>query len=407
MEATPHVSDREADAEPRIGVFRIIARLNVGGPAHHVSLLTAGLDPSRFRSVLVTGNVGAGEREMESAVERCSGDLIRLPELGPALNPISDLKATVELTRMIRRERPDIVATHTAKAGFTGRLAAVIAMRPRPVIVHTFHGHVLDGYFGRLTTAIYRALERILAHVTDRFVAVSQRTVDDLVALKVAPEAKFRVIPLGLDLEPLLSSGPADGRAFRSEFGIADDEVLVVILGRLAPIKRMQDAIEAFSRVSGDHPGLRLAVVGDGEERPALEALVADRDLAGKVTFTGFRSDLKAVHAATDIALLTSANEGTPVSLIEAAAAATPIVSTSAGGVAEVVTDEMGIVVPVGDITALADALARMAGDPGLRERLGRAGRERVAERHSVERLLRDIAGLYDELLEQRASPAG
>ncbi len=388
--------------DPRIGVFRVIARLNVGGPAHHVSLLTVGLDPSRFRSVLVTGRVGPGEKEMQSAVERSGDALVRLPSLGPSLNPIEDAKTTFELIRMIRKERPQIVATHTAKAGFTGRLAAVLAMRPRPIIVHTFHGHVLDGYFGRVTTAIYKTLEKLLAHVTDRFVAVSQRTVDDLVALGVAPAEKFKVIPLGLDLTAMLESTREDGRAFRTEYGIEEDEILIVILGRLAPIKRMQDAIEAFASISQANPKARLAVVGDGEEGDALRELAASKNLGEKIIFTGFRSDLKAVHAATDIALLTSANEGTPVSLIEAAAAATPIVSTRAGGVPEVVTEEMGFVVDIEDTGALAGGLTRLIADPQLREVMGAAGRERVRKRHSAERLYSDIAALYDELLAER-----
>lgn len=389
--------------DPRINVFRVIARLNVGGPAHHVSLLTAGLDPARFSSVLVAGRVGPGEKEMQSAVDRASDRLIRLPSLGPSLDPVEDTKTVIELVRMIRKQRPQIVATHTAKAGFTGRLAAILAMRPRPIIVHTFHGHVLDGYFGRLTTLVYRTLETLLALVTDRFVAVSQRTVDDLVELGIAPVGKFRVIPLGLDLTAMLESTPADGSEFRREFGVSEDEVLIVILGRLAPIKRMQDAIDAFALIAGEHPNARLAIVGDGDEAESLKALARSKDLGERIIFTGFRSDLKAVHAATDIALLTSANEGTPVSLIEAAAAATPIVSTRAGGVPEVVTDAMGCVVEIEDTEALAAALGRLVADPDLRARMGAAGRERVSERHSAERLYRDIADLYEELLLERA----
>ena len=386
----------------RIRILRVIARLNVGGPAHHVSLLTVGLDPSRFETTLVTGQVGAGEKEMQTAVERAGSNLVRLPSLGPSLDPVQDFKATAELVRMIRTTRPDIVATHTAKAGFTGRLAALLAGRPRPIIVHTFHGHVLDGYFGRLKTTLYKTLEQLLAHVTDRFVAVSQRTVDDLVALRIAPRAKFKVIPLGLDLSEMLNSTAADGAGFRDEFGIKPEEKLIVILGRLAPIKRMQDAITAFARLSAKHPEARLAVVGDGEEREALERIAASFDLGDRIIFTGFRSDLKAVHAATDIALLTSANEGTPVSLIEAAAAATPIVATRAGGVPEVVTDEMGFVVGIEDVDAIANACEQLLNDGDLRERMGAAGRERVRVRHSAERLYSDITELYEQLLSER-----
>src|SRR5436190_5338874 len=182
--------------------MRIIARLNMGGPAHHVGYLSSLLDPDRYETVLFHGEVGSGEADLSDAADRLGVRRETVPGLRPELRPVDDLRALLYLVRAVRRFRPDVVDTHTAKAGMLGRLAAAIAVRPRPVIVHTYHGHVLEGYFGPLRNAFYRSLERGLARVSDVLIGVSSATVDDLVRLRVADRSKFRVIPIGLDLEP-------------------------------------------------------------------------------------------------------------------------------------------------------------------------------------------------------------
>src|SRR4051812_19132294 len=186
--------------------MRVIARLNMGGPAHHVGNLSGLLDPDRYETILFHGAVGSGEESLSSTADRLGVRRESVPGLRPELRPIDDLRALLYLVRAVRRLRPDVVDTHTAKAGMLGRLAAAIAMRPRPVIVHTYHGHVLEGYFGPRLSAFYTALERGLARVSDALIGVSSATVDDLVRLRVAEPSKFRVIPIGLDLEPFLSS---------------------------------------------------------------------------------------------------------------------------------------------------------------------------------------------------------
>jgi glycosyltransferase involved in cell wall biosynthesis len=386
--------------------MRVIARLNMGGPAHHVSLLSGMLDRSRYETLLLHGEVGTGEASLEAVAHRLDARLEAVPGLRPELRPADDLRALMALVRHVRRFRPDIVHTHTAKAGMLGRLAAVLAGRPRPVIVHTYHGHVLEGYFGPLRNAFYRGLERALARASDRLIGVSQATVDDLVRLRIANRSKFRVIPIGLNLDPFLTSDREDGAAFRREAEAGDDEVLLTFVGRLVPIKRVDVLLRAVAHARKQGARLRVVIVGDGELRPELEQQAAELGIADHLYFAGYREDMLPVVAASDIAVLSSDNEGTPVSLIEAAAAATPAVATRVGGVADVVTPDTGILAPAGDSDALGDAIARLAADPELRTEMGERARNHVRARFSVERLVEDIDQLYSELLHQRTSAA-
>jgi glycosyltransferase involved in cell wall biosynthesis len=385
--------------QQRTKVMRVIARLNMGGPAHHVGFLSGLLDPARYETILFHGEVGAGEAALSGTADRYGVRREVVPGLRPELRPLDDLRALVALVRAVRRFRPDIVHTHTAKAGMLGRLAA-LAVRPRPIVIHTYHGHVLEGYFGRLLNAFYRTLERGLARVSDVLIGVSSATVDDLVRLRIAPRAKFRVVPIGLDLEPFVALTGDDGKEFRREAG-ADDRVLLTFVGRLVPIKRVDVLLRAVARASD--PQLRLAIVGDGELRGELEALADELGIRDQVWFAGYRAEMLPVAAASDIAVLSSDNEGTPVSLIEAGAAATAAASTRVGGVADVVTPETGLVVPPGDSDALGDAIATLAADANRREQMGARARAHVRERYSVDRLVRDIDELYTELLSARA----
>jgi glycosyltransferase involved in cell wall biosynthesis len=369
----------------------------MGGPAHHVSLLSGLLDPQRYETLLLYGEVGPGEASLEGIARERHAHLEVVPGLGPELNPVRDLRALVSLVRSVRRFRPDIVHTHTAKAGMLGRLAAVIGGRPRPIIVHTYHGHVLEGYFGRALNAFYRFLERSLARVSDALIGVSQATVDDLVRLKIAPREKFRVVPIGLDLHTFLESSAADGAAFRSE-AAAGDGVLLTWVGRLVPIKRVDVLLRAFATARSRGADARLAIVGDGELRGELEQLAGSLGVAEHVYWAGYREDMVPVTAASDLAVLSSDNEGTPVSLIEAGAAATAAASTDVGGIADVVTEETGILVPAGDADGLGQAIASLAEDPERRSAMGERAREHIRSRYSVERLVRDIDELYKEL---------
>jgi glycosyltransferase involved in cell wall biosynthesis len=389
---------------PRVRVLRVIARMNVGGPALHVSLLSGLLDPDRYETLLVTGRVGPGEDPLEDLAERYGARVVRVPVLGPELAPLRDLRALGALVRIMRRFEPDVVHTHTAKAGTLGRLAALLSTRPRPIVVHTFHGHVLTGYFGPLVSGAYRAIEALLARVTDRLVAVSQATAGELAALGVAPRGRFEVIHVGLELEPFLAGDPQGGAAFRSEMGAGDDDVLAVYAGRLAPIKRVDVLLDGLAHARGRGAPVTLAIAGDGELRADLEARAQRLGVAGAVRFLGSRRDLAAITAGGDIAVLSSDNEGIPLALIEAAAAGLPLVATDVGGVSEIVTPDTGLLVPGGDAAALGDALADLAGDSTRRRRLGEEARERVRDRFGARRLLSDVDGLYRELLRNRGS---
>ena len=389
-------------ADDRIRVLRVIARLNVGGPALHVSYLTRELDKIGYETTLVAGSIGGAEGSMEYIAEELGIRPVYLPALQREISPFQDLVAARQLLTLIRRLRPDILHTHTAKAGAGGRLAARLAgpVRPR-VVVHTFHGHVLRGYFGSAKTEAFRKIEQGLARSSDALIAVSPEVRDDLVALGVAPAEKITVIRLGLDLDQRLATAPGAAEELRREIGVPEGRFLVSWLGRMTEIKRVDDLLRAFVSLRDAGGDADLLLVGDGPLRSNLEGLAVDLGIQDHCHFIGFRSDVGAIYAASDAIALTSANEGTPVSVIEAQAAGKPVVSTDVGGVRDIVTDGVsGFVVPPGDVDALADRLRALADDPALRVRLGEAGRS-ARERYSVPRLVRDVDALYHDLLEK------
>ena len=385
-----------------IRVLRIIARMNVGGPAYQVVLLSSRLDPARFESLLLAGAVGPGEASFDDLADASGARWARVPGLRPEISPLDDLRALRHLAGAVRRFRPDVVHTHAAKAGMLGRLAALTAGRSRPVLVHTYHGHVLTGYFGPVRNAVYRTIERVLGRATDCLVGVGQATVDELVALRVAPRSRFRVVRLGLELDRFLSVTDADRAPVRAELGLRDDEVLATFVGRLVPIKRVDVLLDAVASARARGVPVHLAIVGDGPLRDQLRQQADRLGIADHVAFLGYRRDLAAIAAATDLATLTSDNEGTPVFLIESAAAARPAVATDVGGVREIVTGEGGIVVPPHDSAAFADAVAELAADAPRRRRMGAHAREHVRARFASGRLVADIDALYGELLARR-----
>jgi glycosyltransferase involved in cell wall biosynthesis len=371
----------------------------MGGPAHQAALLSGRrFFPERYETLLVHGSLPPGEESLADLSHEEGATMRFLCDLRTPIDPLHDSRALLKLIRIARAFKPDVVHTHTAKAGFLGRQAA-LAVRPRPAIVHTYHGHVLEGYFGAAKSRLYLELERALARVSDRLIGVSEATVDDLVRLGVAPRERFSVLPLGLDLAPLAE--PDDGslrERMREELGVGGDEILLVFVGRVVPIKRLDVLLRALAQAGGHGLRLRLALVGDGEDRPGLEALAGELGIERDVLFLGYRRELRSLFAAADLAVLSSDNEGTPVSLIEAGAAGLPAVATDVGGVGEVVGEQTGILVPPGDPAALAGALRQMADDPERRRTYGRAARSRVTERYGAARLIGDVDALYREL---------
>jgi glycosyltransferase involved in cell wall biosynthesis len=385
----------------RIKILRVIARLNMGGPALHVAYLTAGLREHGYDTTLVAGTLARGEDSMSFVADARDVEVVRIDELGREISPLRDLVATLRLARLIRRERPDILHTHTAKAGTVGRVAALLAgRRAPPIVVHTFHGHVLRGYFGPLRSRLFRLLERWLAARTTALIAVSPQVRDDLVALGVAPPERFVVIRLGIELDERVAA-ERDGRAeSRRYLGIASDRFAVGWIGRMTAVKRTDDVLVAFRRLRDDGVDAVLCMVGDGPDRPELERRAHELGVIRDTLFLGYQEDVAPFYAAFDALVLPSSNEGTPVSAIEALAAGRPVVATRVGGVPDVVQEgQDGFLVDPGATDDLADRLARLARDPALRERMGGAGRERVLPRYAVARLIDDVDRLYRSLL--------
>ena len=388
----------------KIKVLRIIARLNIGGPAIHVVLLTAGLNKERFDSSLVFGSVEPGEGDMSYLATEGGMRTFSVPELGRSINPIADLIAFAKVYSIIRREKPHIVHTHTAKAGTIGRIAAVLA--GVPVKVHTFHGHVFYGYFNKPATAYFLWIERMLARFTDRIVAISPRQKDDLLnKYRIGTEEKYRVVNLGLDLERFKDIERKSG-LFRSRLNFRKDDILVGMISRLVPIKDHRMFIRATKRLkkhldSGLFNKVKFVIVGDGPEKEALRAYAESCGVGTSVVFTGWVRDIDEIYADMDIVALTSRNEGTPVSLIEAFASGKPVVATDVGGVRDVV-GEIGIVVDKNEDVAFAQYLSELIKSPERRWAIGQNGRESVMERFSKDRLIVDTEKLYEDLLTEK-----
>lgn len=379
-------------------VLRIIARMNVGGPALHATLLADGLDAGRYETCLLTGGTDPTEGDYLELIGRRPPNMVQVESLGREIAVRRDVAAYREIARVIRSFRPDIVHTHTAKAGLLGRLAA--HLNHVPVIVHTFHGHVLRGYFSRPKQAMFVQAERTLARATTRLIAVSGQVRDELLEMGIGQRDRFEVVRLGFDLSPFLRQHHGPG-GIREELGISPTTPTVGIVARLVPIKAHEVFFEMAAEIAKTRSDVAFIIVGDGERRQALEAEARDRGLGAQVHFLGWRADVARVYADLDVVVLTSRNEGSPVALIEAMAAARPIVATRVGGVAELVGDA-GLLTEVDDAHGLALAVRRLLDDPALAADLGQRGRQRVVPAYSRERLVADIDALYQRLLAER-----
>jgi len=397
-----------------VKILRVIARLNTGGPARHVTILNRGLQQRGHAPLLVHGDIAPGEASLEHLL--ASGNLpsVKVAELGPRIRAWSDLRAFVALLRITFREQPDVIHTHTAKAGTLGRLSALVfnATRPRArraLVVHTFHGHVLTGYFGRVGTAAVRVAERSLARITDSIITLSPAQRDDIVRrFRVARESQVATIPLGLDLEELLKL-PVEAESLRARFSIRQTDVVFGYVGRFVPIKDLETLVAAFALVAQSVPDVRLLLAGDGPERKKIQAAAGDHGVSERVQFLGWTDELASVYSAIDVCVLSSLNEGTPVALIEAMAAGKPVVATRVGGVPDIVEhDRTGLIVPARNAAELAAAMISLARDASRRIEMGRAGRCSVAERFSPAGIVATIDALYaDRLAVKRGTISG
>jgi glycosyltransferase involved in cell wall biosynthesis len=385
-------------------ILRVIARLNVGGPAIQAITLSRLLDERGYETRLIRGQEGPREGSMDTLAEEYGVTPINLPTLKRAIG-FGDFAALLFLIRQIRDWRPQILHTHTAKAGALGRLAALLAAGRRPpVIVHTFHGHVLTGYFSRPVSTAFTWIERLLARFTTCLIAVSEEVRADLIRLRVAPPDRIVVLPLGFDLSRL--DVPDEERrlrrgAFRRSLGIPLETPLVTLVGRLEPIKRVDRFLRVANLVEAPSD-TRFLVVGDGAMREELQQSAETASLGDRLIWAGLRDDMPDVYFASDVLAVTSDNEGTNVSAIEAQATGLPVVSTRVGGMASVITDgETGILVESRDETAFAQALKRLLANTVLARRFGEKGAERSRAKFSLDRLLSDLDELYELLVSE------
>jgi glycosyltransferase involved in cell wall biosynthesis len=390
------------------GVVRLITRLNIGGPSIQAVTLSDRLRALGFETVLAHGRLGPGEGDMSYLLSP-SVEAEQILDLQRAISPLDDIRAIRRVLRLLRRVRPAILHTHMAKAGAVGRAAAMLYNRrversARVRLVHSYHGHVLEGYFSPLKTAVFIRTEQALARVTDRLIAISPQIRRDLLdTYRIGREEQYAVVPLGFDLTSLANVTDADRSRARASLQLAPEALVVSTVGRLTAIKQHELFLEAARRVRAAEPRALFLIVGDGERRSELEAMAHSLQIADAVRFLGWRRDLDVVNGATDVFALTSRNEGTPVALIESMAAAVPGVSTDVGGVGDVIADaSLGRRVPDGDPDAFARAVLEMLHAPDRRE-MGQRARQHVLARYGLDRLVADIAALYREMLGTRA----
>ena len=405
-------------------VVRVIARLNVGGPAKHVVWLTQGLQHSPIQTLLVAGTVPEGEEDMGYFADELGITPHYIREMSREISP-KDVVTIWKLFRLFRRERPDIIHTHTAKAGTVGRVAGffyrwatpgTLIGQPRKCkFVHTYHGHIFHSYYGPLKTRLFIFVEKALARVaTDRLLVVSHQQQNEISKVfGIGRDGQFLVVPLGLDLK-VFDNAATRRQTFRQELGLTDAVILIGIVGRLTEIKDHEFFLRAVARfkelVKDSEAAVKFVVIGDGSLRAQLEKLSASLGLESDVIFAGTRRDPQNFYPALDIVALTSKNEGTPLTLIEAMANARPVIATSVGGVVDLLGEPLptnlgyrectrGISVTPGDVDAFAAGLQRLVEDKELRSKVAQNGYNFVRSNYTKERLLEDIKGLYAELM--------
>jgi glycosyltransferase involved in cell wall biosynthesis len=383
--------------ERPIRLLRIIARLNVGGPAIHVTLLTEKLGAPDYESILVCGSIEPGEGDMAYYAEAHGVQPVIIPELGRALHPVRDLVTLWKVYRLIRRLKPDVVHTHTAKAGFVGRVAAWAA--GVPVIVHTFHGHVFYGYFGPLKTRFFIFLEQVTARMSDTLITLTEGLRHELTQVyHITRRSRVTVLPLGLDLE-VFSRTPRRCGDFRAAWGIPPDAPLIGIVGRLVPVKNHALFLEAAVKIRQARPDARFAIIGDGESRADIEAQVDRLGLRDSVIFTGWQRDLAPIYSDLDALVISSVNEGTPVSVIEALAGRCPVVTTAIGGLPDLLDHgALGRLVPKDDADALGAAVLDTLDNPPD----GTPASQLMLDRYGIDRLVKDLDALYRGLLAKK-----
>ncbi len=394
-----------------IKILRIINRFNLGGPTYNASYLTKFM-PDEYQTLLIGGVPHKSETDSLHITKNMNIEPLIIPEMSRSINPLNDIKAYYKIRNVIKNYKPDIVHTHASKAGFLGRLAAI--HENIPIIVHTFHGHIFHSYFNPLVTKLFLNIESYLARRTSKIIAISELQKKELSEVfKIAPLDKFKVIPLGLDLKKFSENQPYKRKIFREKYNISDDTITIGIVGRLAPIKNHYLLIDAM-KILKKHISKKIEVIiiGDGELKDDLMRYITRLGLTSRTKpqqpssdfyFTSWIKEMDIAYAGLDIITLTSKNEGTPVSLLEAQAAGKMIISTNAGGVKDIVHPKAGVVINDFKSTTLSDALLKAIErysqwNNGIFKEISPL----VIEQYSYQRLVKNMDALYKELLSKK-----
>lgn len=390
------MTDNTSEIKP-IRILRIIARLNVGGPAIHVALLTEKLTAPTYESILLSGSISAEEGDMVYYAESRGVKPIFIDGLGREINPLRDISTIYQLYKLMRELKPDVVHTHTAKAGFVGRVAAWLARVP--VIVHTFHGHVFKGYFSPLVTSVFIQIERMTARMSDTVITLTEGLRGELAdEYRIVRRKNITVLPLGLDLEHF-SKTPRKQGHFRQQLNIPASAPLIGIVGRLVPVKNHALFLQAAAHIKQKYADARFILVGDGELRPELEAQIEALGLRENVIITGWTRDVAPIYSDLDVLVISSVNEGTPVTVIEGVSAGVPVVATAVGGLPDLLDQgKLGVLVPSNDVGALSNSILEVIENPPEMTQ----AQALMLDRYGIDRLVKDMDSLYRGLLAKK-----
>lgn len=394
-------------------ILRIHNRLIVGGPSHNVTLLTAYLSPE-FETKLLVGKKDPAEKDATYIADQLGLVPVEIKEMRRSVLPFYDIVAYFKIKKIIKEYKPDIVHTHASKAGAVGRMAARACKVP--LVVHTFHGHVFHSYFSPFISKVIVRVERFFARRTDAIIAISESQKHELAEVyKIAPPEKVFTIPLGFNLDKYSVDQDKKKAIFYNKYGFDESEIIIGIIGRLVPIKNHEMFLEVAAIVkSKTNKNIRFAIIGDGESRPGIEKKAEELGLSysyfitnpkqkADIMVTSWETEIDQALAGLDIVVLTSHNEGTPVSLIEAQSAYIPVVSTNVGGVEDIVVHgQTGYITEVGDNNLFAEYVVKLIDDEALRKQMGKSGYENVVKRYSKQRLINDMRNLYLSFLEKK-----
>src|SRR5690554_433067 len=387
----------------KIKVVRIINRFNIGGPTFNATFLTKFLG-DEFETTLIGGVPDEGEKDSLHILEEYGIEAIVIPDIQRNLSLSNDLKAYKKIKRILQEIQPDIVHTHASKAGFLGRAAAISLKIP--VIVHTFHGHVFHSYFGTIKTQLFKQIERYLAKRSTGIIAISDLQKNELAEIhKIAPKTKVQVIPLGFDLEKFTHDKERNRKEVRARYNLKENEIAIAIIGRLAPVKDHDYFLNVIrGLLKKTQTPIRVFIVGDGSEKTIIQqkAALINAEYPDTILMTSWILDIASFDQGMDIICLTSKNEGTPVSIIEAQAAGLPVVSTDVGGVRDILEDgKAGFVIKRENIETYIDKLRLLVEDKSLRKSFSIFGEQNVMDKYSYHRLVKDMSSYYKSLLKE------